>query len=128
MKRLGIRAPLVAHVGDGNFHFTLLVNPNDKNELNKASEFNRCIVDEALKVGGTCTGGHGIGLGKKPYLIKEHEDSLFLMQYIKHVFDLSIYLIQVKWWILKPVQSFLINPDAEFFVVPHVFSGDPFCY
>jgi D-lactate dehydrogenase (cytochrome) len=87
MKRIGLIAPLVAHVGDGNFHFTLLVNPNDENEMQKSRDFNNCIVEEALKFSGTCTGEHGIGLGKKSYLEAEHGDSIFLMNKIKEAFD-----------------------------------------
>lgn len=87
MNRLGIKAPLVAHIGDGNFHFTIIIDPENQFELERAREFNRCIVGEALKVGGTCTGEHGIGIGKKTYLEMEHPDSLFLMARIKEAFD-----------------------------------------
>lgn len=87
MKEMGIIAPLVAHVGDGNFHFTLLVNPTDQTELEKAKTFNQRIIEESLKVGGTCTGEHGIGIGKMPYLELEHENSMFLMSRIKESFD-----------------------------------------
>lgn len=82
-----IRAPLVAHVGDGNFHFIILINPDDKKELENARQFSHLVVAEALKVGGTCTGEHGIGLGKKNYLIEEHSDSIGLMRQIKKMFD-----------------------------------------
>lgn len=87
MKKLGINAPLVAHVGDGNFHFTLTVDPSDKGEFAKNLAFNKFIVNEALKFKGTCTGEHGIGFGKKSYLETQYKDSLFLMKQIKKTLD-----------------------------------------
>lgn len=87
MQRMGIKAPLISHVGDGNFHFTLLVDPLNAQDLDQALTFNKCVIDEALKVGGTCTGEHGIGLGKINYLKSQHGDSLFLMERIKESFD-----------------------------------------
>lgn len=87
MNRLGIKAPLVAHVGDGNFHFTILLDPSNELDCKRAQEFSKCIIDESLKLGGTCTGEHGIGLGKKKYLAMEHGDSLFLLEKIKKAFD-----------------------------------------
>ncbi|SRR5579883_271090 len=87
MEKYGLEAPLVAHIGDGNFHFTILLNPDDQEEMQRALKFNQCVVREALKVGGTCTGEHGIGLGKKSYLEAEYGDSLFLMRKIKQAFD-----------------------------------------
>lgn len=87
MERIGLKAPLVAHVGDGNFHFTILVNPDSEHDLKKALEFNKRIVEEALRRGGTCTGEHGIGLGKKAFLESEHGDSLFVMKLIKEALD-----------------------------------------
>jgi len=87
MRELGLTAPLVAHIGDGNFHFTIILNPNNSLELERAKRFNKLVVDEALKVGGTCTGEHGVGLGKIDYLELEHGDSIFLMIGIKKTFD-----------------------------------------
>lgn len=87
MHECGIKAPVVAHVGDGNFHFVILVNPEDRNELENARHFSNLVVDEALKVGGTCTGEHGIGLGKINYLLQEHSSSIAVMNKIKKMFD-----------------------------------------
>ena len=87
MNKLGLKSPLVAHIGDGNFHFTLLINSEDQFEIEKAKEFGKCVVEEALKVGGTCTGEHGIGIGKKEHLHNEHANSIFLMEAIKLSFD-----------------------------------------
>ncbi len=87
MHDYGIKAPVVAHVGDGNFHFVILINPNNKNELENTRRFSGLIVSEALKAGGTCTGEHGIGHGKKDYLLQEHSGSLETMKQIKKLFD-----------------------------------------
>lgn len=87
MNLKGIRAPLVSHIGDGNFHFTILVNPDDTVEMQNAKEFSSILVEEALRYGGTCTGEHGVGIGKIQYVEKEHGDSLFLMRNIKNSFD-----------------------------------------
>ncbi|TAK76899.1 MAG: FAD-binding protein, partial [Gammaproteobacteria bacterium] len=86
-EKCGLHAPLVAHIGDGNFHFTILVDTNDQMELQRAQDFSKAVVEEALRVGGTCTGEHGIGLGKKAYLEAEHGDSIFLMRKIKNTLD-----------------------------------------
>jgi D-lactate dehydrogenase (cytochrome) len=82
-----IIAPLVAHVGDGNFHFSIVVDPNDANEMQVVKEFNRKVINEALKYEGSCTGEHGIGIGKIDYLEQEHGDLIFLMRHIKNTFD-----------------------------------------
>ncbi|HLB42184.1 MAG TPA: FAD-linked oxidase C-terminal domain-containing protein [Gammaproteobacteria bacterium] len=87
VKNAGIIAPLVAHVGDGNFHFTILVNPNNKKEMQLVKRLNNKVIEEALKRGGSCTGEHGIGIGKIPYLEQEHGDLIFLMRHIKNIFD-----------------------------------------
>lgn len=87
MDTFGIKAPLVAHIGDGNFHFTVLLDPNNLIEMQKAKEFNASLVEESLRHGGTCTGEHGVGCGKIPYVEKEHGDCLFLMENLKKSFD-----------------------------------------
>ncbi len=63
-RRCGLMAPIVGHVGDGNFHLTFLIDPDDPAELKRAEAFNDRLVDRALAMGGTCTGEHGIGFGK----------------------------------------------------------------
>lgn len=82
-----IKAPLVAHLGDGNFHFVILVDPNSPKELETANTFNKLVVSEALKYGGTCTGEHGIGIGKMASLREEHADGVYFMEAIKKAFD-----------------------------------------
>ena len=84
----GLLAPIVGHVGDGNFHTVILVDPNDDAEVERAEALNRRIVERALAVGGTCTGEHGVGLGKQAFLAVEHgEAAVDAMRLIKHALD-----------------------------------------
>ena len=64
-------APVVGHVGDGNFHMLLLVDRNDDDEIARADAFMHRLVERALAMEGTCTGEHGIGQGKMKYLPDE---------------------------------------------------------
>ena len=80
--------PLVGHVGDGNFHLLFLIDPeNEEEELKQYQPLNDRLVERALRMGGTCTGEHGIGSGKIKYMEAEHGDSLDLMRQIKQAFD-----------------------------------------
>jgi D-lactate dehydrogenase (cytochrome) len=81
-------APIVGHVGDGNFHLTLLVDMNDADELKAAKQFNERLVERALAMDGTCTGEHGVGQGKMKYLLAEHGGTaLAVMASIKRALD-----------------------------------------
>jgi D-lactate dehydrogenase (cytochrome) len=81
-------ATLVGHVGDGNFHMLYLVNPDDPAELAEARRLTDRMVTRALAMGGTCTGEHGIGLGKIDFLIEEHgETAIGVMRTIKQALD-----------------------------------------
>jgi D-lactate dehydrogenase (cytochrome) len=79
--------PLFGHVGDGNFHLMILVRPEHDSDLVEAKALNARLVDRALAMEGTCTGEHGIGYGKKSYLVKEHGEAVSLMAAIKRTFD-----------------------------------------
>ena len=80
--------PIVGHVGDGNFHVAMLLDPGKPEELEEAERLNRRIVARALEVGGTCTGEHGVGLHKMGFMIDEHgEDGIGVMRAIKHALD-----------------------------------------
>ncbi len=68
----GLTAPLTGHVGDGNFHFVVLVDPGDPDELARARAFGDRLARRAIAMGGTCTGEHGIGYGKAHHLEAEH--------------------------------------------------------
>lgn len=84
----GLIAPIVGHVGDGNFHTLILVDPNDPDELERAEALNRRIVERALRMDGTCTGEHGIGFGKQDFLLKEHGKSgVAAMRALKYALD-----------------------------------------
>ena len=82
-----LTAPLVGHVGDGNFHMTIMVKPDDPQYLERVEAINDRMIERALAAGGTCTGEHGIGLGKMKFLRAEHGESVQLMQDIKQALD-----------------------------------------
>jgi D-lactate dehydrogenase (cytochrome) len=81
-------APILGHVGDGNFHCAILANADDPREVEEAERLNTRIVERALAMDGTCTGEHGVGLHKMGFLREEHgDDVLDLMVRIKRAFD-----------------------------------------
>ena len=82
-----LTAPLVGHVGDGNFHTLLLVDPDRPEELAEAKRLNDRMIERALAADGTCTGEHGIGLGKREYLRSELGDAVDVMGEIKRALD-----------------------------------------
>jgi len=80
--------PLLGHIGDGNFHLMLLVDPDKPEQTELAKTFNKRLIERALKMEGTCTGEHGIGLGKMESMRMElGDDMMDLMRDIKKVFD-----------------------------------------
>ena len=81
-------APILGHVGDGNFHVVFVLDPNNPAEQKEAEALNARLVQRALDMDGTCTGEHGIGLGKQDWLVRElGEDSVDLMRMIKAALD-----------------------------------------
>lgn len=80
-------APLVGHVGDGNFHLGFLINREDPKELAEAERLNERLVMRALAMDGTCTGEHGIGLGKMKFLVAEHGEAVSVMREVKKALD-----------------------------------------
>ena len=74
-------------MGDGNFHVVLIVDPDSPEELATAQELNRWLIERALAAGGTCTGEHGIGLGKQSSLVDEFGPAVEMMQRIKKALD-----------------------------------------
>ena len=80
-------APIVGHVGDGNFHLGFVINREDTKELKEAERLNDRLVMRAISMDGTCTGEHGIGLGKIKFLTAEHGDSVAVMRQIKKALD-----------------------------------------
>jgi len=87
VERRGLVAGIVGHAGDGNVHLSLHVDPDDPDELASSDELVDLLVTDALARGGTCTGEHGIGLGKVAALELEHGDLVPLMRGIKTLFD-----------------------------------------
>ena len=80
-------APIVGHVGDGNFHVTFVIDPKDPAEMAEAQRINERMVLRALALGGTCTGEHGIGYGKLDFLTAEHGDAVAVMRQLKLALD-----------------------------------------
>ena len=87
VKKFGLRAPMVGHLGDGNFHVLFPYNPKDKTIYKKIREFSDLLIDKTLELEGTITGEHGVGLHKKNYLLKEHPDNIPVMKIIKRSLD-----------------------------------------
>ena len=87
LERRGLVSGIVGHAGDGNVHLSLMVDPDDADEVQASDELIEVLVEDALARGGTCTGEHGIGLGKIHALEREHGDLVPLMRGIKQVFD-----------------------------------------
>ncbi len=84
----GLLAPIVGHVGDGNFHVLFLLQPGAADEWQRAEKIYDAMIDRALRVGGTCTGEHGIGQGKRTKLVEEYgADVVELMRSIKSAWD-----------------------------------------
>jgi D-lactate dehydrogenase (cytochrome) len=87
LKKSFLTAPLVGHVGDGNFHLGFLINRDDPKELAEAERLNERLVMRALAMDGTCTGEHGIGLGKMKFLTAEHGEAVAVMRQVKRALD-----------------------------------------
>ena len=83
----GLLAPIVGHVGDGNFHLTIMMDQNDAEEMKRVKELSERLVMRALAMDGTCTGEHGVGYGKVPFLIAEHGEAMSVMRAMKQALD-----------------------------------------
>ena len=83
----GLLAPLIGHVGDGNFHLGILFDPTDPAECRRAEGLARRVGERAIRMGGTCSGEHGIGLHKRGLATLEHGESGEIMWAIKHALD-----------------------------------------
>ncbi len=87
VKENGLIAPMVGHVGDGNFHSIILYDPKDEEKQKLIRDYSDKLIQKALELEGTITGEHGIGLQKKHYLLKQHPDNLTAMKSIKRSMD-----------------------------------------
>lgn len=83
----GLVGGIVGHVGDGNYHVIIMIDLDDPDEVKRAEHFNKFVVEYALKRGGTCTGEHGVGVGKLKYQKAEHGAAYELMKKIKRALD-----------------------------------------
>lgn len=83
----GVEAPIVGHAGDGNFHTTIPIHPDRPEEMTRAKALAHSMNLRALRLGGTCTGEHGVGIGKKRYMAEEHGDAWSVMADIKRTLD-----------------------------------------
>lgn len=105
MDDLGLFASVLGHIGDGNFHESILYNSKDPKERAAVEKVIHDMVDRALEMEGTCTGEHGIGLGKKDSLIKElGAATIGVMQSIKLSLD--------PHWLMNPGKIFS-HPDQD---------------
>jgi D-lactate dehydrogenase (cytochrome) len=80
-------APIVGHVGDGNFHLVLLFDPDDEDEWARCGALNERMIMRALAMDGTCTGEHGVGYGKIDFLTAEHGEAVSVMRALKMALD-----------------------------------------
>ncbi|WP_374309358.1 FAD-binding oxidoreductase [Dongia sp.] len=83
----GLLTPLVGHVGDGNFHLCIILNPDDAEEAARAQALTDRLAHRAIAMGGTCTGEHGIGFGKIGFLEAEHGSAVAVMRQLKSTLD-----------------------------------------
>jgi D-lactate dehydrogenase (cytochrome) len=82
-----VPATILGHVGDGNFHVVFSIDPNAPAELDEVKAINARLVQRALAMDGTCTGEHGIGLGKQEWLAEELGEAVDVMRSIKNCLD-----------------------------------------
>lgn len=111
----GLLAPIVGHVGDGNFHLAHVLDPNDRALLEKTYDFNKRLTARALAMGGTCTGEHGIGSGKIESLQAEAGDSVDVMRALKRALDPNN--------ILNPGKIFLTAEGQSASAIDYAFAG-----
>lgn len=83
----GLIAPIVGHVGDGNYHLLILIDPDNADEIARAKQLASDVNRTALSFGGTVTGEHGVGTGKKKYMVEEHGEAYLLMAQLKQSID-----------------------------------------
>ena len=87
MAKASMPIHILGHVGDGNFHLIILIDPNDPHELHESHELNERLVHRALSLEGTCTGEHGVGMGKMDFLVAEMGDAISVMRALKKTMD-----------------------------------------
>jgi D-lactate dehydrogenase (cytochrome) len=100
----GLIAPIVSHVGDGNFHLLILIDPDNPDEMRRAKDVNARMINRAIALEGTSTGEHGIGIGKLDFLRPEHGGALDVMRAVKLALD--------PFGIMNPGKIFRVAADA----------------
>ena len=83
----GRMVPVLGHIGDGNFHLCIIVDPNNPNDIEVAEQMNHRLVERAIAMEGTCTGEHGIGFGKIDFMDAEHGAGVDVMRMVKRSMD-----------------------------------------
>ena len=87
IEQVSMPVPLLGHVGDGNFHLLLLPDPGSESELKEAELINQRLVRRALEMDGTCSGEHGVGMGKIGFLEEENPGGVEVMKQLKRALD-----------------------------------------
>lgn len=87
LARASFPSLILGHVGDGNFHVLMLLDPENPAEFDEAEALNRRLVERTLEMDGTCTGEHGVGLHKMQFLEQEHGTGVEVMRAMKHALD-----------------------------------------
>jgi D-lactate dehydrogenase (cytochrome) len=87
VRQSGLTAPIIGHVGDGNFHLGILFDPKDAHERDRAEALADRVSERALRFGGSCSGEHGVGLHKARYMRPEHGEGVEIMRAIKSALD-----------------------------------------
>ena len=87
LEKNNLIGPIAGHAGDGNFHISLMIDTNNEDELSKLKPFLDRLSERAIRLNGTCTGEHGIGQGKRKYMLKEHGNAVEVMKQVKNAFD-----------------------------------------
>ncbi|MCQ4332098.1 FAD-binding oxidoreductase [Natronomonas sp. F2-12] len=84
---VGVFTPMVGHAGDGNLHYLPIVDPDEEGAMERANEVNERVVETAIGMGGTATGEHGVGIGKRKFMSTEHAEAVDVMADIKEAID-----------------------------------------
>ncbi|KAE8547832.1 hypothetical protein EYB25_009625 [Talaromyces marneffei] len=106
LNELNIFASILGHIGDGNFHSSILYSRKNREETERVEKVVHDMVDRAIEMDGSCTGEHGIGLGKKEYLIKElGPDTIDIMRSVKRALD--------PHWLMNPGKIFEYSRDSK---------------
>ncbi len=87
VREQGVDGYVFGHAGDGNIHVVMAGDPEDQGEWSRLETVNHQVVEKAISLNGTCTGEHGVGIGKRKFMALEHGESYFLMKKIKDLID-----------------------------------------